>query len=199
MTRRGVALKILTPLALAAMPAATLAAVAESICRSSTGGYCVNLAAVNFPGLEFLGEAVGLGDLIARLYVWGLGFVGVSAMLVFIYGGVRYMVAGDRDPSEAKKAMTNAVIGLVVALLSWLILFTINPDLVTNLIPDLYKIEAPPVTETTGNEGGPPSPGTKYKCFNAAVNMCVPLTYNTLADCQNECFSGTCRDVTTCP
>ena len=178
---------------LALIPIGSLAAVAEGVCRSASGGYCVNLAAEAFPGLEFLGEAVGLGDLIARLYVWGLGFVGISAMLVFIYGGVKYMVAGDKDPGEARKAMTNAVIGLVVALLSWLILFTINPDLVTNIVPDLHKIAALPVTDTTGG------PGTKYKCFSADASMCIPFTYNALEDCSDECFIGTCINAAACP
>ena len=53
------------------------------------------------------------------------------------------MVAGDKDPTEAKNRMKTAAIGLGIALISWLILFTINPDLVKKLdLTNLRKIES---------------------------------------------------------
>lgn len=124
-------------------------------CRSQAGGYCVYFAAVGdaVPGLEFLKLNVSdapLGDLISSLYVFGLGLVGIAALIMLTYGGIRYMLAGDRDPTEAKKHMKNAVIGLVLALSSWLILFTINPDLVKKLQLRLEPIEAPPQEKAVG-------------------------------------------------
>lgn len=86
---------------------------------------------------EFLGLSKGanLGDLLASLYRFALGLVGIAALAMLIVGGVMYMTAGDSQDQtkRARGYMTNAVFGLVLALLSWLVLFTINPDLVRQL------------------------------------------------------------------
>ncbi len=52
-------------------------------------------------------------------------------MAVIIYGGMRYLTSAGNPSSveEAKDAITSAVTGLILALLSWLILSTINPDI----------------------------------------------------------------------
>lgn len=87
-------------------------------------------------GLEFLGlpPDADIGTILSKLYVFGVGLVALSALVMFTLGGVRYMLSGDRDPTEAKNWMKNAFWGLVLALTSWLILYTINPDLVKTLI-----------------------------------------------------------------
>lgn len=117
----------------------------STVCHSQSGGHCINFAATAYPGLEFLGDATGLGDLLSRLFTFGMRFVGIAAFIMFIIGGVQYMVAGDKDPTEAKNRMKNAAIGLGIALISWLILFTINPDLVKKLnLTNLRKLEYTP-------------------------------------------------------
>jgi hypothetical protein len=49
------------------------------------------------------------------------------ATVMMIYGGFLMMTAGDNQSrfGDGKKAMTSAVIGILIALLSWLILDTI--------------------------------------------------------------------------
>ncbi len=116
---------------------ASMQTYAAEPCRSLSGGHCLNLAAV-VPGLEFLGSTPGdTGGLIARLYVFGLSLVGISALIMFVFGGVEYMTAGDNQGrvNQARSFMGNAIFGLVLALISFLILFTINPDLVTKGFP----------------------------------------------------------------
>ncbi len=107
----------------------------DAACRNGGGGHCVELAAIaqaQVPGLEFLNVGLDIGQIFARLYVFGLSLVGISALIMLVIGGIMYLTAGDSE-SRAKTArdyMGNAVLGLVLALLSYLILFTINPDLV---------------------------------------------------------------------
>ncbi|OGZ97045.1 MAG: hypothetical protein A3B34_01080 [Candidatus Sungbacteria bacterium RIFCSPLOWO2_01_FULL_54_21] len=86
-------------------------------------------------GLEFLGLKADakIGDIIAQIYIFGVGFVALSALIIFTIGGVMYIFAGDKDPGKAKEMMRNAFWGLVLALTSWLILYTINPELVKNI------------------------------------------------------------------
>lgn len=114
--------------------------VLASECRSELKGQCVRLAAVTpveIRGLEFLNIPPGadLGDTIARIYTFGMGLVGLSALVMFIIGGVLYMTAGDSQEraGRGRKFIGNAIFGLLLALLSYLILFTVNPELVKPL------------------------------------------------------------------
>ena len=146
--------------------------LAQQPCYSSRGGYCLKLiapknyqsssynstnlrsAAVGtIPGLEFLPNTAqgNLGNLLASLYYLLLSVVGISALVMFVWGGIEYMLAGDKDPSKAKERMKNAVYGLVLALTSYIILYTINPDLVSRLDINLDPIAAPPAQ----TDGGP--------------------------------------------
>lgn len=145
-----------------------LSAPAQNLCKSGAGGYCVNLAAVTVPGLEFLEGTPGdAGGLIARLFVFGLSLVGISALIMFVFAGVVYMTAGDSQSrvNQARSMMGNAVFGLVLALISYLILYTINPDIVTRGFPNPAKIKAgPPITLPIGGlrelpRGGLGEPG----------------------------------------
>ena len=127
---------------------------AASECVSGSGGYCVNLAAVaqaqGIPGLEFLPATSDFGELISNIYVFGMGLVAISALVVLVAAGVWYMSAGDNAgrAGEAKKWMGNAIFGLVLALLSWLILFTINPNLLKKASLNLQQADTTPKTAT---------------------------------------------------
>jgi len=157
--------KIILLLAAIAVFAVAAASIhAQSQCRSEKGGYCVRLdpppkvvvekpgvvsrllAQVPIPGLEFLTLPPNyqIGDIMAALYYFGLTLIALSALLWFVIGGVKYMLAGDKDPTKAKEMMKNAVWGLLLALTSWLIVYTINPDLVKTLQLNMPQITPPP-------------------------------------------------------
>jgi len=58
----------------------------------------------------------GLSGLISKLVNWGLGIVGIIAVIYLIYGGVIYITAGG-DAEKAGKgrvAITNAIIGIII-------------------------------------------------------------------------------------
>lgn len=161
---------------------ASASASAEEPCRSVSGGHCLNLAAV-VPGLEFLGGTPGdTGGLIARLYVFGLSLVGVSALIMIVFGGVIYMTAGDSQSrvNQAKALIGNAIFGLVLALISFLILFTINPDLVTKGFPTPKAITPSP-SSPTGTAG----PAETWICPATAG-----IAYSSQAECAQKCTTG---------
>ena len=87
------------------------------------------------------------------VFVWGLGIVGALAVVAIAYGGFRYMV-GNVQPG--KEIIYSALLGLLLLMASWLILYTINPDLAT------MKCELPSTgTTTTGTPStGTPTTGT---------------------------------------
>ncbi len=67
------------------------------------------------------GEILGLIGLIIRLTNWALGFVGVVALVAFIYGGY-IMVAnfGNEDSmGKGKKILAGSAVGIIVILLSF--------------------------------------------------------------------------------
>lgn len=69
---------------------------------------------------------------LANLYLWFLGFVGIAALFAFVRGGVAYMFGGVSPAAigEAKKWISNGIWGIAIAAASYLLLNTINPDLV---------------------------------------------------------------------
>jgi len=77
---------------------------------------------------QSIGQTLNLGtaDLettVIRIVQWVLGFLGLVAVIMIIYGGVIWMTAGGNDEkvAKAKKIITRAVIGLIIVLISWAI------------------------------------------------------------------------------
>ena len=110
-------------------------------------GSAISVMAAAFPGLVSAqlnlqnpgtaGTATNLpqGSIFAILTLgmqWLLGIVGILAVIAFAISGILYLTAaGDEDRiATAKKAMTYAIIGLVVALIG-LILITAIRTLLT--------------------------------------------------------------------
>lgn len=79
-----------------------------------------------------------------QLYVFGIGFAAVLAAMMISFGAFVYIVtsAGNvAKMTDAKEMIFNAIYGLVLALLAYLILSLINIDLVSGKIRT-----APPVS-----------------------------------------------------
>jgi len=79
----------------------------------------------------------GLGDYLNRIITLIIMIAGVLSVLMLVIGGIEYALpevsfggSGGQSKSEAKKRMGNALFGLVLALGSYMILNTINPNLV---------------------------------------------------------------------
>lgn len=68
-----------------------------------------------------------------RIYTLGLALVGLSALFYIVWGGIEYIYAGENSSqvNEAKSKIKNALWGIAIAALSFAILNTINPDLVS--------------------------------------------------------------------
>lgn len=83
-----------------------------------------------------------------------IGVAGALAVVMIIVGGIKYMSSDAiGGKSEAKETIQNAIWGLILAIGAWLILNTINPDLVKfNL--NLDKITATQDTTAPGTNSG---------------------------------------------
>lgn len=67
-----------------------------------------------------------------RLFIFMLGFVGVSAFFMVTIGGIQYATSGGNPAGigAAKDKIWNAILGIILAGTSYLILNLINPALV---------------------------------------------------------------------
>ena len=85
------------------------------------------------PGVGKAGEAPKkFSEYIKLVYNFFVAFVVISALLMITIGGFSYILsAGNQaQAGTAKTIITDALIGLIVVFVSWIILNTINPDLI---------------------------------------------------------------------
>lgn len=56
-----------------------------------------------------------------RTIQWALGFLGLVAVIMVIYGGITWMTSAGNEKrvTQAKQILTYSTIGLVIILLSW--------------------------------------------------------------------------------
>lgn len=85
----------------------------------------------SIPGIN-AGSSPSLSTYLGAIFKIGIGLAGVLAVLMIVIGGIQYIGSGmsPSGKTDARDRITNAVLGLLLALLSWIILNTINPNLV---------------------------------------------------------------------
>lgn len=150
-------------------------------------------------GLDFLNLPAGaeIGKILSQFYVFGVSMTVILALIMFTIGGVQYMIAGDHDPGPAKQRMKDALFGLILALTSYLILYTINPDLVREVklkvnIIDLKQptIEGAKEGEPCGGIPNPEHPGAE-KCGSGSCifnkGQCKEVTGSETGICMASC------------
>lgn len=95
---------------------------------------------VPIPGVSFGDATLSDGEVtvpflaqyIMGIYRFAIGAAAILASIMVVYGGFRYLLGSTLgDVKEGKEVIQNAVIGLIVLLCSYVILQSINPDLVT--------------------------------------------------------------------
>jgi len=92
------------------------------------------LAAVVLPNIPTITPARGtIENVLTNVLDWLLAIGGAVAVLVLVIGGIRYIVAAGNEAQikEAKQTITYALIGLVVIILAWVIVRTINTYLIS--------------------------------------------------------------------
>lgn len=94
-------------------------------------GYANKASAVTAFPLNNASSYTDPAEFMKDIYNWGVGIVGLLAFFQFIHGGVLYMISGAVDTKKkAVGIITDAVIGLILAFSSYLIINIINPTLV---------------------------------------------------------------------
>jgi len=136
----SLALMLLTPFfASATIQGGPLTTAPGTACQSSKDVMCLNvpIGAVSFVNVS----GNGLKDYFSAWYKFLTGAVGIMATIMIMYGGFKWLTSrGGGDIGQAKDIIFSALLGLVLALLSWVILNTINPQLLNITMPSLKPI-----------------------------------------------------------
>lgn len=121
------------------------------------------------------------------LYNFGIAAIGIAALLMIMLGGYMYIAsAGNNSQMEkAKGVITDALIGVVMALTAWLILYEINPELTK---VSIIQGTLPGGSSSGGNNGGGGS-GNGGSSGGPGNGTCTPVA---TGDCSVESLQGTC-------
>jgi len=113
-------------------------------------------------GVDEEGRVTSLGEYLNGLFLLGIGLASGLAVIYITIGGVQYMVTASSDnKTAAREKIMAAVSGLLLALASFVILNTINPDLLEFNIQDAINDA---VTGAKALQGDPPfgAPGDEW-------------------------------------
>lgn len=79
--------------------------------------------------IESIGNTLGLGqadlkDTVLNILRWVLSIMALVAVIMIIFSGVIAVTSSDSDRAEtAKRVISGAVIGLIIIILAWAIVF----------------------------------------------------------------------------
>lgn len=77
------------------------------------------------------GEQTGLKNILNFIFTWGIRVAVLLAVIMIIFGGVEYMTSDAVfNKEDGIHKINAAIIGLILTLSAWLILYTINPRIV---------------------------------------------------------------------
>ncbi len=99
----------------------------------------------NMPGAP--APSSGLPGYINYLFIFGLSLIAFLALTQMMIGGLTYILAAGNvaKVEDAKDTIKQALLGLGLLLVSYLLLRTINPDLVNlrnpNLTPTQFQVQ----------------------------------------------------------
>lgn len=87
-----------------------------------------------------------IGAYIKAWYDYIVGALGIVAVVMAMWGGIKWITSGGNSGqiSDAKGKIKNAVLGIVLLLLSYTIFQTINPNLLNLRLPTIAPVEEPP-------------------------------------------------------
>jgi len=171
----------------------------ETFCGAGRGFcYAKPVPATLEISLGGLNEVSDPAQYISKLYEWTISITGILAGIMIMIGGLLYLTAGGSPErvSNAKSYISNALIGLILALTSYFLLQTVNPALLNLRFPKVPLVQAvvPPsdfcedlaensdiqITSSTG--------GTK------CGDMGIPHSISGASSVPTKCAYGSCTN-----
>lgn len=141
---------------------------------------------LSIPGSNIITTSTQPGYIISNFYQFALLIGGLLAFGAVVYGGVKYVTSGGNPSSqgEAKEWIQSALLGLLLLVCAYLILATINPNLVHLDLPMLQQVS---ISGPTGGGGG----GSPPVIGSPPDSGCVGGNCVTLPNCtQTKATTG---------
>jgi hypothetical protein len=112
----------------------------------------IALAAPASNGCTDAGTTNNLGRCVNQIYIWSLAAAAILALFMIVIGGyITMTAAGNAErASRGKNYIQSSLIGLVLLIGAYVLLNTINPDLV-NFNPTTFSDTTTPVPTPTAN------------------------------------------------
>ncbi|MBP7811358.1 MAG: hypothetical protein KA054_00740 [Candidatus Moranbacteria bacterium] len=164
---------------------------------ATSGGVAANL---NYTLLENIpGQASATGNLpsyVQAVLNAAMIIIVISAVFMISVGGFLYLTsAGNTSRAgQAKGIITDAILGLILALVAYLVLYIINPDLVTLRLSSLSTSTIPASSSPTGTAVPEVPSGDTYTHTDAvaalsAAGIRVTSSGNCSDQNRKECTS----------
>ena len=120
---------------------ATLVSLAHPAHAQSTYTLLEPLPTITETGASVMGKEINLNDYINYAINLLIAISAAAAVFMIVWGGLLYMTTDSwNGKSEGKEKVTNAIIGLLMVLSTYIILKTVNPALVAipaTLVPPI--------------------------------------------------------------
>jgi len=140
----------------------------------------------------------GLPQYINYLFIFGLGAITFLALAQMMVGGLTYILAAGNAAKfeDAKNTIQQALLGLGLLLVSYLLLYTINPDLVNFRNPNLTPMQFNTPPGITAGGGG----AQNYQWANVPFNQYCASVLGPNWECvdNNLCSSPQPDNTTYC-
>ncbi len=148
------------------------------------GTRCSYIPLEPLPGQQIGSQGVDFGSYLNYAFTLFIVIGGMFAVATFVWGGIMYMVSDvAKSKDTGRKQMQRAVYGLLVLLGSYILLYTINPQLVQTGIFDPNSV----VSGTFSNRFQPVQQQT-----NTGAQQITPQQRdNLMAGCPSNSTSVT--------
>jgi len=125
-----------------------------------------------------------LGEYITQVYQYAIVLAGILAMIVIILSGIQWIVSGGSSEiaGAAKKRIGGGIIGLLIAVGSYTLLYTINPELVSFRGLQVQFVENKPFVYEDGGDTDiivPEAQATQQEAELQAYEFYCPKTGGT--------------------
>ena len=139
------------------------------------------------PGIAAKGSTLsakeGFSGLVNKIIIFVYSLAGILALAMLIYAGVQYTVSGGNAAiqKDAQDRIWQAIIGLVLLFSSYIILYTINPDLVR-----IKEPKVPIINNSGGNING--GGGNNNAPYTILTGFKWPLNTPPSRDSITSCY-----------
>lgn len=189
---------------LAVLLVGVFSGIALAQAQDCTAEFCPLSPAPAGSRLSDLYGSTSLSDFINNLFRTAIAVGAILAVLRISYAGYRYMTSDAfGTKSDARKVITDVVIGLLLLLSIWLILRQINPQILDlDALKHIPKLESratpervrqemseqqqnnPTQPPTDFKETTSPTPLAGYNCFKSSAGQEVYKCLTSQANCE---------------